>query len=227
MRRRWVWTMGLLGVAVGLLWQGCSTPTRVTTISQAGFSGSRVGKVGVMPFFTGRHPSNVNENLNCTLCTLAFDPESVGTGAASTLTRYVYELVYARFQDRVLPQDGVMASYDAIPQDQERDTPLTVARRVGQASGADYMLLGTVWRYRERSGSSSSSRSPSSVAFDLYLVDVRKGETVWMANFEETQRSLTDNIWDADTFFSRGAKWLSANELARYGVEEIVKQMPL
>jgi hypothetical protein len=227
MRRKWVWTLGLWMTAGALLWQGCSTPTRVTTVSQAGFSGARTGTIGVMPFFKGRHPSNVNENLNCTLCTLVFDPENVGTGADSTLTRYVYELAYARFSERILPQDTVMATYSAIPTDSEKDTPMTLARKVGQSIGANYMLFGTVWRYRDRSGSSASSKTAASVAFDLYLVDVRRGETVWMANFDETQRSLSDNIWDAETFFSRGAKWLSANELARFGVEEIMKQMPL
>jgi hypothetical protein len=65
------------------------------------------------------------------------------------------------------------------------------------------------------------------VAFDLYLVEVRTGETLWMGNFDETQKALSENILDLNVFLRRGSKWLSANELGRYGVQEIVKQMPM
>jgi hypothetical protein len=139
----------------------------------------------------------------------------------------VYEAVYDRYQDRILPQDRVMSLWEGLPRNEEQDTPLSLARRVGQSIGADVMLVGTVWRYRDRTGSSASSMNPSSVSFDVYMVDVRTGDMLWMANFEETQRSLSENVWDITAFFDRGAKWLSANELARYGVQEIVKQMPL
>jgi hypothetical protein len=217
----------LAGVVLGLLGEGCSTPTRVTTISHPGLAGVRVEKVGVMPFLKGRHPTNVRENLNCSLCRLTFDPESVGTGAENTLTRYVHEAIYDRFEDRVIPMERVMRTYEGIPKDDERDTLLTLARKVGQALGANVMVLGTVWRYRDKTGSAASSMNPASVVFDIYLVDVRTGEMLWMGNYDETQRALSDNIWDASVFFSRGVKWLSANELAQYGVNEVLKQLPL
>jgi hypothetical protein len=227
MEKKRFWTTGFLGAAVVLASWGCSTPERVTTMSYAGFTGTRIQKMGVMPFFKGRHPTNVKENLNCNLCKLVFDPQSVDTGAERALTRFLYEAVYERYQDRVLPQDRVEAVRTDLPQDDETDTPLTLTRKMGQSIGANVMLLGTVWRYRDKTGSSASSMNPASVSFDVYLVDVRTGETLWTANFEETQRSLSENIWDVNTFFQRGAKWLTANELARYGIQEIVKQMPL
>jgi len=226
MRRNRIWGV-LAGVVLGLLGEGCSTPTRVTTISHPTLSGVRLEKVGVMPFLKGRHPTNVKENLNCSLCRLAFDPDSVAMGAESTLTRYVHNTVYNRFEDRVIPMERVMSAYEAIPKDDERDTPLTLARKVGQALGSNLMMLGTVWRFRDKTGSSASSMNPASVAFDIYLVDVRTGEMLWMGNYEETQRALSENIWDANLFFSRGAKWLSANELAQYGVQEVLRQLPL
>jgi hypothetical protein len=195
-------------------------------VSYVGLSTVRAEKMGVMPFLTGRNPSNFKETLSCNLCNLVFDSDSVDVGASSALTRYVYEDLYDRFQDRVIPHDKMVPVYEGISKDPDRDTPLTLARRVGQALGANVMVLGTVWRYRDKGGSSASSRVSASVAFDVYVVDVRTGNMLWMANFDETQRALSDNVWDIDTFFSRGAKWLSANELAHYGVGEIVKQMP-
>jgi len=227
MKHALVRAMVIGGMISGLLAQGCSPPVRVTTLSHPGLSGTRLEKIGVMPFLKGRHPSNVSETLTCNLCRLAFDPESVIVGAENTLTRYVYDEMRNRFEDLVIPQHQVIKAYEGVARDEERDTPLTLTRKVGQALGANLMILGTVWRYRDRTGSSAGSMHPASVAFDVYLVDVKSGETLWAANFDETQRPLSENILDYQTFFSRGSKWLSANELASFGVKEVIKQLPL
>jgi hypothetical protein len=65
------------------------------------------------------------------------------------------------------------------------------------------------------------------VAFTLYLIDVANGRMPWTASFVETQRPLSENILDTRRFLQRGAKWLTADELARWGVKEIRKKSPL
>jgi hypothetical protein len=89
------------------------------------------------------------------------------------------------------------------------------------------MIVGTVWRYKERVGGALAVQSPASVAFAIYVIEVATGKTVWKAKFDETQRPLSENILEAKRFLKRGAKWLSANELAQYGVKEIFKGFPL
>lgn len=219
---------GLLLVLVGMgVVAGCSGPERFTTYSHPALSAARIDKMGVMPFFKGRHPSQIGQTLQCALCRLWFDPANVVQGSEETLTRLAYEMMLDRFGDRVVSMDHVMATYSGIPRDEERDTPLSVARRVGQSIGVSAVLVGTVWRYRDRSGGPAATWNPASVAFDLYLVDVRSGETLWTGGFDETQKSLSENIWDWGTFFDRGARWLTAHELARYGMRELLKQIPL
>jgi hypothetical protein len=227
MRRTAFWATVVWAVISGVAIQGCAPPERVVTYSHPALAGSRIDKVGLMPFFTGRHPSNVRETLNCNLCRLAFDPDNVAAGADSTLTRFAHEAMYQRYGERVIPLDRTLGAYANTPKDDDRDTPLSLTMRVGQAIGVNHMLLGTVWRYRDKTGSGSASNHPASVAFDLYLVEVRTGETLWMGNFDETQKALSENILDLNVFLRRGSKWLSANELGRYGVQEIVKQMPM
>jgi hypothetical protein len=56
---------------------------------------------------------------------------------------------------------------------------------------------------------------------------VANGKTLWKGSFKESQRVLSENILDARAFFKKGAKWLSADELARYGVREILEDFPL
>ncbi len=206
---------------------GCSGPERFTTYSHPALSAARTDKMAVMPFFKGRHPSQMGQALQCPLCKLWFDPANVVQGSEETLTRMAYEFMLERFGDRMASMDHVMATYSGISRDEERDTPLSLARRVGQSMGVNAILVGTVWRYRDRTGGPAATWNPASIAFDLYLVDVRTGETLWMGSFEETQKSLSENIWDWGTFFDRGARWLTANELARYGMRELLKQLPL
>ena len=62
---------------------------------------------------------------------------------------------------------------------------------------------------------------------DIYLIEVSSGKTVWKAKFDETQRPMTEDIRGAKEILKKGAKWLSADELARYGINEILKKFPL
>jgi hypothetical protein len=217
---------GLLIMLIPLVFWGCASE-RITTLTNPAIASVKVERIAVMPFFKGRHPTNVRDTIKCALCNLSFDPKKVAIGAEETLTRYVYQALKARFGERLIPLERAAQVYRMIPKDERRDTPITLARRVGEALGANLVVLGTVWRYQHREGSPAGASRPASVAFDLYLVEVKSGELLWMANYDETQRSLSENIFEAAAFFRRGAKWLSANELARFGAMETIKKLPL
>lgn len=44
---------------------------------------------------------------------------------------------------------------------------------------------------------------------------------------ERIGAALSENVLDAKAFLKRKGKWLTANELARYGINEIFKKSPL
>jgi hypothetical protein len=88
------------------------------------------------------------------------------------------------------------------------------------------MAVGSVWKYRDRVGGDRAASSPASVAFALHLVEVPTGKILWSKSFVQTQRSLSENILNAKAFFDQGAKWLTADELASYGVKELLKDFP-
>ena len=77
-----------------------------------------------------------------------------------------------------------------------------------------------------RVGGGAAIESPASVAFYVYLIDTAYGKTIWKATFERTQRSLSENMGDIRAFFKTGAKWLTADQLARFGVNEAFKKYP-
>ena len=87
--------------------------------------------------------------------------------------------------------------------------------------GADHVILGSVWRYQDRTQDTGAS-----VAFTVYLLEVDNGRRVWRGKFDKTQHALSDDLGDADAFFQKGARWLSAEELARFGIEQVMQSFP-
>lgn len=99
-------------------------------------------------------------------------------------------------------------------------------RGIGTQLNADYMLWGSVFHYQERKGTSYGVQQPASVALDLHLLKVKDGQLVWRAQWAQTQKSLTENLLEADSFFKRNMRWVTVEELSRQGLEEMLKDFP-
>ncbi|HEX9444423.1 MAG TPA: hypothetical protein VGA73_09900, partial [Candidatus Binatia bacterium] len=67
--------------------------------------------------------------------------------------------------------------------------------------------------------------SPASVAFVLEAWDVKRGDVIWTARFDETQKSLSENLLNIGQVASRGVRWVTAEELAQEGVKKAVAQL--
>jgi hypothetical protein len=98
-------------------------------------------------------------------------------------------------------------------------------RRIGETVYADAVITGRVLRYRERVGGDIGVQSPASVAFILDLVDVQRGDVVWSARFDETQKAISENILSLGDIRERGIRWLTAEQLAQDGVRKVVQQL--
>jgi hypothetical protein len=98
--------------------------------------------------------------------------------------------------------------------------------RLGQEMGADAVVLNYVYRFKERVGKGFSAASPASVAFDMHLIRLMDGRIIWSANFDETQQSLGQNLFQLGSFISRGGRWISAEEMAGAGLKKILEKFP-
>jgi len=116
--------------------------------------------------------------------------------------------------------------YEQMGKDETRDTPRFLAQKLGKELNASHIMIGTVWRYRERIGGSYGVERPASVAFAVYLIDVANGKLLWTETFQEAQRSLSENLLAAPTFLKRRGRWLSAMELTEQGIEGIFARYP-
>lgn len=100
-------------------------------------------------------------------------------------------------------------------------------QRVGRELNADAVAAGHVFCFRERVGYPLSVEKPASVAFGVYLVRTSDGAILWKGIFARTQQSLFENLLQAKSFIKGGGKWLTSEELADLGLDEIMKTFPV
>lgn len=100
------------------------------------------------------------------------------------------------------------------------DTYLAGAIKAGRQLNCDAVLLTTVNRYLPRNGTNYSVNRPASVSFDYRLVAVNNGQTLCSGVFDETQKSLSENIFAFSRATSRGFRWITAEELATEGLHK-------
>jgi hypothetical protein len=228
MKRNFAWLL-TAGCLVGMLLYGC-VPRPVAKQDQIILPETGRESIAVMPFLKGMYDSSVDEaidrTLDCPLVELCFDTRDVRSGAEKDLTRYMQAALENRLGERIIPLGKTLNVYEGLAKDQTADSPRSLAVRVGRELRADHIIVGTVWRYRERIGTARASASPASVAFVVYIINVTDGKRLWKKAHFETQKPLSESIFEARTFFKRGVRWLSVEELARYGVDEIVEQFP-
>ena len=49
--------------------------------------------------------------------------------------------------------------------------------------------------------------------------------SIWTASFDETQKSLSENIFSLGDIGERGVRWLSAEQLTQEGVKKAIGQL--
>ena len=104
--------------------------------------------------------------------------------------------------------------------------PYEAIKRIGETRQIDAVLSGVVTTYKEREGGPFSIGRPASVGFEVTLVNTSNGNILWKGIYRETQKSLLEDISMFFLYVKRGWKWLKAEELAQYGVEEVLKTLP-
>jgi len=208
---------------VGLLY-GCQTPVYV---SEAPSELVTFKRILVLPFKDVTTMSGDSMGRRCPVCGRVFVAGEVTAGAANFLSDQSiawlknhtdYQVVIER-----LAADSLAALYSA---NQETGAAKRTLVAKGRDHDADVVLVGFVYRFEERVGKGYSAESPASVAFGMHLIRVADGGTIWSAHFDDTQKSLGENLFQLGTFISRGGRWVTAEEMAMSGLEKIFKKFP-
>ncbi len=203
-------------VALGLWACSFDTVRQQTFPAMQDQGGITVTKVAVVPFGIDGDLERLGPQN-----TTATTPE-----LTKQVTRYVTEALMARGV-AVIPADDFRLAL----QNAEIDPTLPENRRAVTNLAAfefraDGVIMGMVTRFRERTGQSLAAASPASVGFRVDLFDAPAARRLWSGTFEETQQPLNENVLNARRYPGGGTRWLTGEELAKWGASEMAKAMP-
>ncbi len=147
---------------------------------------------------------------------------TVPAGAGATVT----QLLWSRLTDE-LQGVTVLAPSEAV---KVLASPATAQPPVGQSPAvtvakqlkADASLIGQVMVYQERVGGRFGANPPATVGFEAKVV-AADGQVLWEGNYYEKQRPMTEDFMG---FIQRNGVFVTAEELATYGVEHMLLEFP-
>jgi hypothetical protein len=168
-----------------------------------------------------------NATVQCRLCGNIFTTGKVIKGADEILTDHLMSLLKQRKDLEIIPMsqaEGALS--DILSSEKGGISERELLVNVGRLLDAEAILTGKVYRFLEREGTGYSVRSPASVAFDVLLIRVSDGETVWSGHYDETQQALFENIYQWDKFIRRKGKWITAEQMAIEGLNQMFQTFP-
>ena len=180
----------LLLLAILILFSGNpingSAETDHTSSENVDLSTMEFKRIAVMPFLVGKLESPeepVEKPLSQPLGQLNIDAADLAEGADRIMTRLVNDVMKIRFADQTVSMEEAAAVYADVIRDQTLDTPRKLSKKFGENLQADLVVVGTIWRFREKGTFQDISDSPASVAFSVYLIEVASGKRLWRNGF--------------------------------------------
>jgi hypothetical protein len=146
---------------------------------------------------------------------------TVPIGAGDIVT----QLLWSRLKGRqgitvLLPGEAAIALASQAPSQHSdgQSAAMVVAKRLK----ADASLIGQVLVYQERVGGRFGASPAAAVGFEAKLI-AADGQVLWEGNYYEKQRPMNEDVMG---FIQRRGMFVTAEELAAYGVEHMLKEFP-
>jgi hypothetical protein len=209
MRRNWLrWGLLLVVLTLGLtpLWM---LEARAETKST----------LAIIPFL-------IERETVCPVCRTVFKRGEVLPGAQNVLTRLFYQKMEGKGIFRIIPLEKMEGALSHREKRILEEKPKSFSIELGKELGSNFVSIGFVFRFEERIGSSVGVERPASIGFDLHLIRLKDGAEVWRGRMDETQGPLSENLFKIGSFFRRKAHWLTAEELASVGMDEVLRRLP-
>lgn len=231
------WLIALAGIAL-LMDAGCSG-SKVTTKASAELSRYQIRTIALVPFTTlvtpqvrdvvdrtfSVPPEVRRSDISMAVTQPAEQPlrqtVTVPAGAGDIITQLLWSRLKARQGMTVLsPGEATRAlTSQAASQLSAGQSPaVTVAKQLK----VDASLIGQVLVYQERVGGRFGASPAATVGFEAKVI-AADGQVLWEGNYYERQRPMTEDLMG---FIQRRGVFVTAEELATYGVEHMLNEFP-
>ncbi len=181
--------------------------------------------LAILPFLVERVEDRARGAV-CPICRTPYGAGNVLSAADIYLTRIFQEKMEAMGTFKLLSQEKVQEAFSESDRRQFDLNPMRSSIKLGKTLDVDFVFVGFLFRFEERIGSRIGVEKPASVGFDVHLVRLRDGKTVWTGKFDETQKPLSENLLKMGSFVRRRASWLTAEELSSVGMDEMLVRLP-
>lgn len=165
------------------------------------------------------------EKATCALSDTVFEANEIPYEVSARLSQVLVDLFKGDQRFKPVPEGQCIGFLNAFLKTDVKASQIRLIQSFGHELGADAVLYGKLFRFEERIGAKYSVQRPASVAFSLYLIRTSDGAILWSHTFDETQKPLTENLLNTKLYRKSGLKWLTAEELAEYGLSEASKEL--
>lgn len=181
----------------------------------------------IMPFQNLYAAYGSKIHVECSFCNQRHVAANVPEAAADFMTETLKSFLMNDKTYRFIFSDQTDEMHANLPADQNGVVRMSeLVTTFGETNAVDAILVGYLFHFKERVGTSYSVESPASVSFSLFLVRVTDRRIVWRGIYEETQQSLSENILKLGIFIKRKARWITAREMAAEGLENLISTLP-
>jgi hypothetical protein len=183
-------------------------------------------RIAVLPFAEIAPDETSGRSGRCPVCGALFSGEAMPEGAAGVVESAFLRRIEAGGKFDLVPSDRTQAVYRRLEAAALKQTTLQILRAVGRDLAVEGIVAGYAYRLRERKGYPYAAERPASVAFEIHLIRVSDGASVWRGIYDHTQASLMENILHAASFYREKGRWVSAAELTDEGMEGVLQNFP-
>jgi hypothetical protein len=181
-------------------------------------------KIAVVPYSIVRAPLG-QVMVSSPITGDMFRTGPVETWAEEVMTDLLMQRLGSNPRYHLVSRPTVADSIEAILSNARAEKTRGQLAKMGKQFGADGILIGFIYVFRDRVGKSYSVESPASVSFDLYLLRADTGRLVWKAGYTRTQQPVTSNVLDLHDY-AGGLRWLTATQLAEVGFKQMFEKYP-
>jgi hypothetical protein len=211
----------LLGLLL-LIASGCST-TGVKTVRVGSVAG--INSILVLPFDDLAKIYGEAGLIKCPLCDYYFEAGPVPPNAVDWLSERLVGIL-GQHSTAVLITHGRSFDQSKPASSTGMLTERKLVAQAGRSVKTDAVLTGYIYRYEERVGTPYAASRPASVAFSLHLIRSADGADIWFGYVDETQQTLSENLFNVTAFWQRKGRWVSANEMAGDGLIKLLDKFP-
>lgn len=97
------------------------------------------------------------------------------------------------------------------------------ALRFASKYDAQAVIYSEVYRYQESDGSSMGADSPASVGVRIWMVNATTGQMLWKGIFDDSERPLSDNLFELKDKMRSGFKYRSADQILESGMKKVAQ----